>query len=380
MKFRRLFVGFLILVFAALFILGIYLQMNGKQLAEESLSRVFKRPVRVGQAHVLPPLGLGLNNVEIEGMLKAKSVNIHLQLPIVFNQQLLISKLMLVDPLIFVARNKEAHFTVKNPQAPADLAALPLSQTSPAQFTKKPFIQGLFVNHLEIRNGKIQYTDGSFEKDYKIRLEGLALKAGNVSYPFKPVKSTCRFSVIIRGEEIAFSGSQITGDGWVNFGKKDMNGILEALVPDGKKWLQVNLVSQDNDMTVEGKMDINQVINTSRNEKNVSLEDFVLGALQSSGLQVGLGFKFKTKMDAFKVDSVSLFGQVRQEKSGEDKTFSENLEAIGKQLESLGKKGQQDDNLNAATPVVEPATENVETPVLDEAMPEPAEPAGNIAQ
>ena len=188
------------------------------------------------------------------------------------------------------------------------------------------------------------------EKDYNIRLENLVLRATEISYPIKSVKSLFHFMVVILGDDIAFSGSKITGDGWVDLGKRDMNGNVQGLQPGGERWLSVNLISKDNDMTVEGKIDINQVINTNQDEENISLQDFVFGALRSSGLQVGLGFMFKTKMDAFKVDSVSLSGEVRQEEPpGEPKTLSENIKEIEEKLESLSKP--QAPQVNAVTPV-----------------------------
>ena len=350
MKFlRRTLVVFFIFAFLALVVLGLYLQLNGKELAQESLSRVLKRPVHVRQAGFLLRLGLGLYDCEVEGLLKAKAINIYLRLPLVFNQQLLISRLELVDPLIFVTRNKEAKF-VTQPAPPLETSVSLSSSASPVAGQDAPrgnsLIEGIFVHQLEIKNGRIQYADQSMEKDYKIRLEDLVLKATEISYPLKPVKSLFRFMVVIQGEEIAFAGSKITGDGWINLGKKDLNGKVEALLPGGDKWLQVNLISQNNDMTVEGKVDINQVINTNRDQKNVSLQDFVFGALRSSGLRVGLGFKFNTQMDAFKVDSVSLSGDVRQEApGGESKTLSENLKELGERLTGTP------DNANAIGPV-----------------------------
>jgi len=312
-------------------------------------------------------------------------VNIDFALPIVLDQQLLISKLALIDPLIYVARDKEAQFTLEKPKpdVSASIPSIPAPSPAPAESPasvshKKSFIQGLYVHHLKIDNGKIQYIDQSLSKDYHIRLEDLVLKASEVSYPLKSVKSTFRFMVVIKGEEIAFSGSKIMGDGWVNFGQKDMNGKLEAELgsqPSGEKWLQVNLVSKNNDMTVEGKVDINQIINTNHDEQNVSLQDFVFGALQSSGLKVGLGFMFKTKMDAFKVDSASYFGDVRQEEgSANNKALSENLKKIGEQIESsMDNKGEEkpQDNVNA----VAPPGDAVNTPAVNGTIPAESAPS-----
>jgi hypothetical protein len=171
-----------------------------------------------------------------------------------------------------------------------------------------------------------------------------------MSYPFRPVRSRCRFSVVILGEEIAFTGSKVQGEGWVNLAEKDMNAKVEALQPNAEKWLMVNLVAEKNDMTVEGKVDINQITKTNTDTKDISLQDYVFGALQSSGLQVGLGFMFKTKMDAFKVDRVSLFGDVRYQEGG-GSPFEENLKKIGAQLESLSNGSSAPADVNAVAPL-----------------------------
>lgn len=357
---RRLFLWFLILAFAALGAFGVYLQLHGERLAEEHLSRVFKRPVHVGRARVQLPFGLSLYDFEIEGVLKSRAVDIQLRLPLVFDKQLLVSRFTLVEPFIFVARDKEAKFTLPIPDGSAPSIQTPpqsepaVGETPSAVFKNKKSspIQGVFIDRLQIQKGKIQYVDESLEKDYKIRLEDLDLKAADVSYPVKSVKSRCRFAVVILGEDIAFSGSKVQGDGWVNLAEKDMNAKVEALQPNAEQWLTVNLVSEKNDMTVEGKVDINQITKTNHDTKDISLQDYVFGALQSSGLQVGLGFKFQTKMDAFKVDKVSLFGDVRYQEggTGESSPFEENLKKIGEQLGTLGSGTPE--NINAVAPAV----------------------------
>ena len=80
----------------------------------------------------------------------------------------------------------------------------------------------------------------------------------------------------------------------------------------GKDVLSVKLASQDNDLNVNGKISIRHVQPEKEQKKPPasSFEEFVFGTLQTSKVEIGADFSFKTKMDDIQFDSISFTGNI----------------------------------------------------------------------
>ena len=79
----------------------------------------------------------------------------------------------------------------------------------------------------------------------------------------------------------------------------------------------IDLKSKNNDMTVTCQVRINQLaLNIQKDSDSLSFEDMLLQGLEKFGQGVELQFRFKTKMDEWKVNSLSFSGMVHQGERG----------------------------------------------------------------
>ena len=142
----------------------------------------------------------------------------------------------------------------------------------------------------------------------------------------------------ITNGQLPFSGSKVQAQGFINVYKKDMNVNINVIEPDGKVSCAANLYSLNNDMTVQGKVQIKNLTDKPETETNpASFKDVFFAALQSSGLEITSAFNFKTKMDDFQVGAISFSGQIGEQPSGES-SGSTDYKNLGHQFEEFGKK------------------------------------------
>ncbi|MDP2653229.1 MAG: hypothetical protein Q8Q08_04275 [Candidatus Omnitrophota bacterium] len=338
--FKRALAVFFILTVIALAWFYVYIQMNGKQLVEENLSRVFNRPVTTKHVQGLFPLGIMLDELQVEGLLSAQSVRIHLGFPVISDKQLVIGSLHIEDVAVLVESGNGKFRLGRQTAPPESETATPKAASSPAS-ARPAMIQGILIYYLEVDKGRVEFLEPFFSAEYQVGLKDFSLKAQSVSYPIKPIRTRFNFNALIESGNPGLAESRVEGSGWANFVKRNMDGKLQVSDPQGKTWLSVDLKSESNDMAVEGKIDLSQMAGVQAETSKGSIQDFVIGALQSSGLKVGLNFSFKTKMDDFHIEPVSLTGKIEyEEKPGIPR--GEELKEIGKSVEEFGKQFYQE--------------------------------------
>lgn len=311
---RRIILWFIIFIVLAYLGSSIFFIVRGKSLLEERLSAFCQRPVTLSGARLTFPLGLRVEDLLIPQIVQAKSVDAHFSIWQIFSKPFKLGALQFYDATFFVVHTKDRrllweglYFLPVIPQPPREGKKLDLG-SKPSQVKRR----GIIIGNLEVENGRLHYREFAGEKELRGELQKVQLRAHNVSYPLLARKIRFKGTGLILCKEMPFSGQNLEVDGWVDFKKLDMDSYLKLFESNGKVGATVHVHSAKNDMTVSGKMNLGMLGSTmkTKNVSEFSFQDFALGALQNSGLDIDLNFSFRTQMNNFQIDKISLNGEV----------------------------------------------------------------------
>lgn len=331
-----------------------YLSWKGRAIVEENLTKAFQRPVKIGEVKAVPPFGLSIDSLDIAGTFHSGRVSLQFNLPFLHNQDLMLAKVELHDPVFNIRRSPEGQLflgdRLLSQQSTASLeeaavltvssSAMALSSTIPAPTLESSIpAAGVIIDRLVIRNGLIHFENQQQGNELKLSLEQVRLEAAHFIYPTRPMATTFKLSALIVGEKLPFSGNQTQAQGWINWPERSMDGHFKIVAPDGTETISAGLQSAANDLAVKGQVNLGKLIGQapSGEEKSTSLEDVVMGALQSSGLELAINFSFRTKMDDFQLGPVALNGNMGYSDEGSQGQPGD-LKAISEQVEAFGKK------------------------------------------
>ncbi len=309
----RTFFVLLILFFVAA---TIYVRIYGKSLVEEALNVSLKRNVVLRKATYHFPLGFRAYNVQIaqslEGgeLLKIKKVIAQLSSDAIFERKFSFDLVFLIEPSLVV---KGAKNSSDNKQGQAESSVPEKSEgLIPAGVESENKEIEVSIKKLIVRKGYLQYEDGITEKGFSFDLEDVQLKAEQLVFPLKPGKTGFDMSARLAKKGNPLSGSHVTGSGWIDALNKNMEAKVEVIEADGKIGLTADALSLNNDMEVKGDINIQNLLwGVNRPSSDASaVNDLVLNALSSSGVEIGASFAFKAKMDNFRVGKISFSGNV----------------------------------------------------------------------
>jgi len=250
---RRIIIWSVVIAAGGLIGLEVFVTTKGRVLAEQRIQEELKRPVKIGEAHWMFPLGVIFKEVDIEGLLRVKQA--------------------------------KAFFNVSN------------------------FQKGRFdIRHVIIDQGEAIVE----QKGVKILIKDIHADIRNLAYPLESLQTLVDVNGRLEGESFPLSGSRLIGQGWVNLKKKDL--LMQVRMKDvsGKEVLRSGLKALDNDMTVAGKVNLAGFVKQSLSTQKMddSMQSLVFGVLGQKGLDTMASFSFQTKMDAFKLEKISFSGKI----------------------------------------------------------------------
>ncbi len=333
---------FVLLAFAVL-ALYFFVETNGKPFLEHKLSAGLGRQVTASQVRFVFPVGLRLDDLSVEGVLKVKEARAYLSFPVIFGKTFYISHIILKEPQIMVRKTAGT-----KEESAAAAAAAQLESAPAAKPAQGPGRWDVLVDELDVVDGKVNYQDTSHEKTFVMEIADLELKARSVAYPLRSLNTSFNIAGIVLGEEIPFSGSRAEAEGWVNWKDRNMDAQLVVKEPSGTVGLSAGLKAKNNVLTITGSANIdNLTVKPARKEGDShSTENFFLDVLQSSGIKLDAAFSIKTKLDDFEVSSISFSGNFG---GGQPGSLRENLKNIGQKFEDFGKQliEEKKESLNA---------------------------------
>lgn len=336
--FRKIFILSLFLL--GLFFLSAYLvvRLQGRAMLQAQLSQVLKQDVRIGAVSFRPPLGLRMEDIEVGDMLTIQLVRVNLGFPLTGQHKIMVHNLFVIKPVLTIRPPAPDLSASAGPTADNGPQGVPVTAPDNAASGTKPALLGVWINDFRVHGGRVSYVSTDPDDAAQVQLEDIGLRVSSMSFPLEPVAVKFKGTTRIVSEQTPFSGSVLRAEGWINWPKRDMDAAVKIIEKNDRVGLAVDLKSVNNDMTVAGTVRVGGGPASGSEGGKGSLEDFVLGALQQTGVKFDLKMNVHTKMDQFKVTSllIPLSGQVSV--SGEGGSTKEDLRNIGKQFEDIGKK------------------------------------------
>ena len=335
--------------------LGLYVffRVNGKAIAEQSLSEAFGNKTSIEDVRFIFPLGLRLDSVKVENVFSAREIRIQLGFPVVWGNRYVFSKVSLLGPAIVLVRNQGSKIVLggeaKGEEPPASVSPSGKSgkKESPAAVEppspEKKKRSGFVIDHLEIMDGQAKFTDYSSDKEKLLDLKEIQMNARRVVYPLIAIKTKFYLTASIFNVDSPFSGSRMESQGWIDFYSKDMDGNFKIMDPGGTIGLTADLKAQKNDLTVRGKVNVENLagVTPQKDESEVfSFDELLVGALASTGIKINVDFAIKTELDNFRLNSISFSGAVEYDESKKTaESIKETFKNLGQQfLEKSEKK------------------------------------------
>ena len=314
--FLRVFLVLLVLFAVAA---TIYVRIYGKSLLEGVLNTSLKRNVVLGSVSYQFPFGLQARDVRIaqsdEGGEFLTVQRILAQMApdeVLFRGRLAFDTVVLVEPSLVIKGRKDSSETAVKPVT-NDQNAAAANEPEPSREQTEIKSAQILVDRLVVRQGRVRYNEGLTEKGYSFTLEELDLDARSLAFPLRPGQSSFDLTGKLVKKGNPLSGSLVKSEGWVDVVKKDMETNVQVIEKDGSVGMTARAVSTNNDMEVTGEVKMHNLL-VGTDEKAASdasaINDLVLNALSTSGIEIGAQFAFKTQMDNFRVGQVSFTGNV----------------------------------------------------------------------
>jgi hypothetical protein len=319
---------FLVLLLIFVFAATVYVRIYGKSLVERELNAALKRNVVLGQASYHFPLGFRAYNVEIsrsmEGgeFLRVKKVIAQLSPDAIFQGKFLFDIVFLIEPsLVLQGTSPAPEDATQGKEAVSGQVSPLMAALSPAENksslssdSKGPEIPAeIVIRKMIVRHGTLQYKEGLTEKGFSFDLEDVQLKAEHLVFPIKEGRSDFEATGRLIKEGSPISGSRVIGSGWVDVVKKDMEAKIEVIEANGTVGMTANAVARNNEMNVTGKVSTKNLlggIEKAASAEPSAVNDLVLNALSSSGIEINAQFAFQTQMDHFRIGQISFSGSV----------------------------------------------------------------------
>lgn len=323
MKFPKAIVVIVLLfIVFSLISISFYLKYHGKYLLEDFLKISLDRNVAVGDLSIHFPLGVSIHDLKVSGSkisegknaFEVKKINVKFELMDILKKKIIIKEIVLVNPYIFIDKpvkkiikeSYPANSVVVEGQGSEEKAVIGSEEKKVA----KPM--EVYVEQMFVRKGIVEYIDSVSGNNISFTLKDFDLTLGELYIPFRSSKVSFDFRAIVAKANGPLLGSKAKGKGWIDIAKKDMEANLELLESDGQAGLTANFVSKNNDMSVQGDINVeNFSLDFDKNDpgKN-NVSDKVFASILSMGVEVGAHYSFKTKMDDFRVGNITLTGKV----------------------------------------------------------------------
>lgn len=309
---QRLIVYFLVFVFLAYLFLYLFINLKGKEFVHGRLSRVFDQPVYIEDINLIVPFSLIIEGVKVADVLQADFIRLDLRALLLSGKTMVFHSVVMNKPVLKI---------YKTAPVAATAGAEPQAAVLPGQTALPPEQKGLertklnvLIEDLKIQQGEIIYKREPPEEGRvnELVVKNLTLYASNVPYPLSPAKTGFDLSGQVESPQIPFPDCIVKAAGWANLAAKSMDAQAVILQPSGQEGLSVDVKAENNDMTVRGKVSLAMLGEKykDKQEEDYSLGDYILGALENSGVEVSMDFAFDTKMDDFRVDKLSFSGNI----------------------------------------------------------------------
>ena len=358
-KINKILLWFIIIFFSIFILANIAVSLFAKPILVKQIENNLKLHTTLGSISLGFPFSISLNNLEIGDLFKADQISIAPNIFGFFAGKVVLNNMTLINPVI------------KLEQASDGSLNLPKSEPRDKPKQKQTPI---YLTSLIIKNAKFTFIDRKIDlTGYKIILGRINANVSKVMLPPFSLKTNFKVALDFLNSDAQKLGS-LGFSGWIDFGPKDMDGVLNIKDLDLTYFSPYygNFIS--NKKLLSAKLNINTIFKSKNNNldilTNFKLSDLTYapqeeqqeGELPKLDLTQNaldlftdehgnliLDFKISTKMDNPNVTMEELRESIlkaaaknlsRQSPETLIKKVSDNIEqfkAIGKNLKSIFK-------------------------------------------
>ena len=279
-----------IIIWVIAVIAGIFIILNlivpsfAKKIIVEQIEENLKVKASLGRINITPPFSINLIDLKIGDLFQADRVSVSPNILGFFAGKIVLSSVALINPVITVEQSKEGELNI--PQL--------------EQKGKQPPV---YITGLALRNGKVIFIDKkAIPQGFKIILSRINVDISKVVLPPTSLKTNFKVSGDFLRPDNKKIGS-INFLGWLDFGPKDMDGVLEV------KDLDISYFSPYYGSFISSKKLLSAKLNSktkfrSRNNNldtvtNLRLSDLVYAKYEESELQVSSLSLSRNALDFF---------------------------------------------------------------------------------
>jgi len=288
----------------------LFCMLQGNAIITKKLEALTHRKVTMSHFNVTLPFNIEIFNLNIEGLGKADKLFISPSALYFLTRNIALNNVSIIRPQITYER-----ICSQTAESPFKTASIRENKNRPVS---------LIIKHLNIKEGKIDFTDRTVTPEgIKIIVKDIDFSLNNI-YAF-PLSMITSFE--LKGRipwEQGKEEGKIEVQGWFNFYKKDMQATLKIKDIDGiylypyySHWVDLekariesgdlNFTSQinglNNNILAECRLELSDIVRKARpasqpQEKAERIADRVLDAFKDPGEEsMALDFTVKTKMD-----------------------------------------------------------------------------------
>ncbi len=317
---------------------SLYLQFFAKGHIQRALSRSLGEEVRFSRIVYRIPLEFQLYDVRIGERLSADGVSVRFSKDVFMDKSIPIARIYIVRPRL-VLPALEPLVSAQDPDS-----AVPAEQAIGKASAAEGGSSGAGLNHTDQISGSqpdldqegVGLVEGP-EPEYRIRVQRLVVKDGyveypytfsgnqiilqlnrislhaqKISYPLQAERTEFQFKGDLSRLSDTFPQTSLAASGWVDILHRDMDAQIALKALDQGELLKASIVSRHNDVQVEGELHSRHLFKKSDSDgkSSTTVEDMAMKALSLFGVDVGVRFRFETKLDDFRISNVSFSGRV----------------------------------------------------------------------
>lgn len=322
-----------IIVFTAFYV---YVRVIGKPLLENVLSVVLERPTTFRSVRMALPYDIVIEGLSVPQVVDVKRVILRMTSFSFSDRQLIVKRVRLQEPVLTIRSNPGAGFqwgdgtAIKISPEPAAASAPPAPIPTQNPFSLKG--QAFLIRTFEVERGTVRVLNKTSSGEGITDFQDLMLKMTDLSYPLRSYQTRFELTARIKNDGIPFSEGQLEGKGWLDLVRKNMDGSFRMARSEGSLVLSADVRSRNNEMTVTGQLDIQQIGHVLPG----GAEALTLPEALGQAMQVGLKgqYSFQTRMDDFKIGQVKIQGVVESPGDQKDSTVGTGVPAPGVRREA----------------------------------------------
>ena len=303
-------------------VLNIGVSSFGKKLLVSRIESIVKQKTSVQGLNISFPLTVNINSLNIEGLFKADFISASPSILGFLAGKIVLNELKVIRPELTIVRNHDNSYNLP-------------------KFDSKGKPPQVFLAGLKIRNGKFIFFDkksdtlGSNENGYKVAVNSIYVNVSKIIFPPTSLFTRFKLSALV-GDSQGIPKGRISGAGWIDFGKKDMDGKLELsdmdatyLAPyyggmistkklvSAKLNFTTGLKAKNNNLTVKCHTEFSDVIYEKPAEKTEKISDIdlvpnAMKLFSDATGKIVFDFSINTKLDNPRIDLLNMQGTMAQ--------------------------------------------------------------------